>query len=531
VEQRDNNAISIYDLFSLFRRGLFLAIICSLFAASAAYYFTQRLELRYQARATVLATEIRPDLDALGMSLVMASPLDASSYRVAATSSPVLAKAVAILMRGATSSSTIQKLRDKIRVRTDVDRNSTLIHIDVTDHVPEIATFTANAVADALMQWDTGRTAHTLNIVIATLEEQITALDAQLSELDTATEDFQDQHNSLTTLKAEQQIQLSLTRALSNSAVGFLEVLEPATTPLAPISPQPLRNAIAASVLVFFLVYVGLLLHDAFNPRLRSKDELAGISGLPVLAEFPKQMKKTYRLPHEPTSYLRANVLSATSDIHPKVILVTSALAGEGKSSVALSLAASFAINKQRTLLVDADLRKPVLGRLLNINPIHHSLQKHLNNAREYKGHFNPACVLVNATESLDVVPSFDPMPTPAELLSLSFDSCLKKWLEDYDVIVIDTPPVLHVADALTIAPLCTGTVLVTSLQRTDRRQVREAIDTLQRLGAWILGVVAVRPTHVRGAKLASHNFGSGEVIFSPQGLKKHEDTMGSGES
>jgi hypothetical protein len=96
--------------------------------------------------------------------------------------------------------------------------------------------------------------------------------------------------------------------------------------PPSPISPRPLRDAALAFVLVFSLVYVVLLLRDALNTKLRDSDELAELSGLPVLAEFPKRMQKTYYLPREATSYLRTNVLSATSSAHPKVILVTSGL-------------------------------------------------------------------------------------------------------------------------------------------------------------------------------------------------------------
>jgi non-specific protein-tyrosine kinase len=524
VEQQHNNTPSFQDLYRLFRRGLLLSIISALLAAGAVYVISQSREPRYQARATVMAAQVSPDLRAFGMSLVTASPLDANSYRVAATSSPVLAGALREL-EGDTRQPTIQQLRNSVRVRTEIDRNSVLIHIDVTDPRPETAMQIANAVVNALLQWDTGRATQTLDTVVATLEEQIAALDVQLGDLVVATEDGEDQRLGLAALRAQQQTQLSSARALRNSAVGLLEVLEPATMPPSPISPRPLRDAALAFVLVFSLVYVVLLLRDALNTKLRDSDELAELSGLPVLAEFPKRMQKTYYLPREATSYLRTNVLSATSSAHPKVILVTSALAGEGKSSVALSLAASFAINGQHALLVDADLRKPVLGRVLNLNPVnHHPLQKHLENPHEHEGRFAPASVPVSATASLEVVPSFEPTPSPAELLSHGFHDCLKKWSEGYDVIIIDSPPVLPVADALTIAPLCTGTVLVTGLKRTDRRQVRAATETLQRLGVRILGVVAVRPTGAKGAR-DSHDYETKGTVANRRGPKSYEGT------
>jgi capsular exopolysaccharide synthesis family protein len=214
------------------------------------------------------------------------------------------------------------------------------------------------------------------------------------------------------------------------------------------------------------------------------------------MAEFPKhkQPSGTYRLSREATSHLRTDVHHATADARPKIILVTSAAAGEGKTSVALSLATSFAINQIRTLLIEADMRRPVLGHVLNLSPIHHHpLQRHLENPFETEGRYTPASVAVNATDKLDVVPTFEPTASPAELLSYGFSACLKKWGEAYDVIIIDSPPVLPVADALTIAPLCTGAILVASMKRSDRRQVQTALSLLQRHGVRVLGTVANR--------------------------------------
>ena len=227
-------------------------------------------------------------------------------------------------------------------------------------------------------------------------------------------------------------------------------------------------------------------LDDVF---LYSVDDLANVAGLPVLAEFPKSAKKTRRLPSEASGYLRTNLLLGTQNVHPKVILVTSPSHNEGKSSVALSLAESFTRANYRTLLVDADLRQPVIAREYNLDDKRHiPLRTHLENPL---GSYEAAHVGVNLTQTLDIIPTFRAAPFPTELLSNGFPDALASWEKDYDVIVIDSAPLLNVADTLIIAPLCTGTVLVASLEDTDPQQLEETVERLQRSGVRIFGIAA----------------------------------------
>ncbi|MDQ3459428.1 MAG: P-loop NTPase, partial [Deinococcota bacterium] len=493
-------------------RGLPVALIVALLAGAAAYMLSGNVDRVYNARATLLVTN--PAVSGFGASLVATPPLDLGAYRAALYSSPVFndaAQAIREMEGGG------QGL-GRVVVRTEEARNSPLIHVDVTHPTGAGAANAANALAEALLRWERGLGSENLEAISAALREQISGLDEQMENLrqgaNAASAEVQDQIGGLATLRAQRQAELSQISALSNSVVSRLRVLQPAPVPRQPAPLSTTRNAAIAVILGLLLSYGVMLVRATLDRRLKSSDDLAAATGLPVLAEFPRQAQKTYRLPREATSYLRTNLLSSTAGAHPKVVLVTSALAGEGKSSVALSLAASFAVNKHRTLLIDADLRKPVLGRVLNLNPIlHHSLQKHLEHPHENQGRFTPASVSVSASEGLDIIPSFEPTASPAELLSYGFATCLKKWQESYDVIVIDSPPVLPVADALTIAPLCTGTVLVGSLKGTDRRQVQAAVDVLQLHAVRLLGVVATNLTE-QGSRM--YNYGYGEPETKP---------------
>lgn len=500
--------ISISDLFRFIRRGLIWALLLGAIAGGLAYYHSQNQDVYYRARATVVSSQNTPDLRAFGVSPVFSAPLDASAYRDATLSDPVVSDALTLMGNAEPSPQDIRNLKGITSVRAEIARDSSLIYITTVSATPEGAAQSANALAQALVRWDERRATQGVTRAVETLEDQVEALSEDIRALQvTGGAEAQAQIDVLRSQLAERQSNLNNARVLRNSAMGRLEVLDPAAVPTTPITGNIMINTALAFVLGVMLVYGLLLLRAALDTRLRGTEDLARVSGLPVLAEFPKLTRGSRRLPAEASSYLRTNLLFATADAHPKVILVTSARMTEGKSSVALSVAESFARNDYRTLLVDGDLRKPVIADEYKLDPKRHpSFRTYLENPHR---ELEPAHVAINLTQRLSVIPTFQTVNSPAELLSRGFRECLERWRHDYDVIIIDSAPVLAVADTLTIAPFCTGTVLVASQQSSDRRQVRAAVELLQRLGVRTLGVAA---THVsrQGGQSAGYGYGYG---------------------
>jgi succinoglycan biosynthesis transport protein ExoP len=500
--------ISISDLFRFIRRGLIWALLLGAAAGGLAYYYGQNQELYYRASATVIAAQNAPDFRPFGVSPVVAPSLDASAYRAAVLSDPVMTDALASMGVAEPSAQEIRRLRRNTSVRTEIARDSSLVYITTTESTPEAAATSANKVAEALVNWDKWRATRYVTQAVEIIESKIEVLEEEIRALQVAGgADAQTQIEGLTRQLADQQSNLSNARVMLLSSMPRLEVLDPAAVPTTPITGNIMLNTALAFVLGVMLVYGLLLLRAALDTRLRGTEDLARVSGLPVLAEFPKLTRGSRRLPAEASSYLRTNLLFATADAHPKVILVTSARMTEGKSSVALSVAESFARNDYRTLLVDGDLRKPVIADEYKLDPKRHpSFRTYLENPHK---ELEPAHVAINLTQRLSVIPTFQAVNSPAELLSRGFRECLERWRHDYDVIIIDSAPVLAVADTLTIAPFCTGTVLVASQQSSDRRQVRAAVELLQRLGVRTLGVAA---THVsrQGGQSAGYGYGYG---------------------
>jgi capsular exopolysaccharide synthesis family protein len=197
-------------------------------------------------------------------------------------------------------------------------------------------------------------------------------------------------------------------------------------------------------------------------------------------------------------------VLFATSDSHPRILLVTSASEDEGKTTIARHLSESMVRYGYRTLLVDADLRSPSVASEFDLREV--DVSSTYQWLRAPGGAHNVFSVSLGESQ-LDVVPQFKPVSDAPEALGRGLRRALKAW-EGYDVIVIDAAPVLSVTDTLIIAPLCTGTLLVVDQRRSDRRNLLAAKGLLERVGVSILGVVSNRVKAEGGSALYGASYG-----------------------
>lgn len=498
--------IDFKDLLRFLWRGLLPALLVGVLAGAAAWWLLSNRDVVYSSRATVLAGQPTSELRAFGVSLVAAPPLDALAYSIAAKSDPVVAEALRILGIEEPTQRQIASFRGRYGIDTEETRTSSLMHIDAAVRTSaEEATQTANAVAQAMVEWDRDRARNNLARVVGTLEQQISALDEQIRTLQ-AQNASQDQIDSRLLLRAEQQQQLFNARALSSAVIGNLEIVQPAPPASGRLPWSPTVGAVLAFLLAVIAVYGLLLLRRMLDNRVQTLEGLAHTTGLPILAEFAKQKRQGRRLPVESASFLRTNVLFALGDVETKTILVTSAQEMDGKSSVAISLAESFARNGKRTLLVDADLRSPVISDEYDMVASVPSLATYLRNP---DSDFRPARISVTSAQTLDVVPSsLKTISSATDLLSHGIRDLLDDWKKYYEVIVVDSPPVLAVADALVIAPHCNGVLFVANLEKANRPQLRTSIELLKRSGVRILGVAANQVPESDGTQAYGYGYG-----------------------
>jgi capsular exopolysaccharide synthesis family protein len=278
-----------------------------------------------------------------------------------------------------------------------------------------------------------------------------------------------------------------------------------ATPPSAPVSPRPLLNA-AAGLFLGALLGIGVaLLREILDTTIRNGQSLAEASGLPVLGVVPYDRSapgapvalgpgmrgpraEAYRL-------VRTNLQFAQVDQEPRVILVTSAVAGEGKTNTATNLAFALAEAGRRTCLVDADLRSPSVAAALG-------LVQGAGLTTVLIGAAQADDVLQSAGEhGLTVLTSGPIPPNPAEILA---SERMRRVLADltakFDTVIIDSAPLLPVADSLGLAPQTDGTVLVVRAAHTGSDRVRAAVHALSTVGAPILGsVLSMAAAHTGG--------------------------------
>ncbi|MCG7421126.1 CpsD/CapB family tyrosine-protein kinase [Macrococcus epidermidis] len=182
---------------------------------------------------------------------------------------------------------------------------------------------------------------------------------------------------------------------------------------------------------------------------------------------------------------LRTNILFTSADVQIKKMLVTSSEQGEGKSTISANLAASFSQAGYKTLLIDADLRKPTQHKIfeqINVKGLSNLIAGQVSVEETIKPDVQPG---------LDLLTSGPVPPNPAELLgSLAMEDLLIKLSEMYDLVLLDTPPVLAVADSQILGNLVDGSLLVVNSRLTHRDKVIDAKNQLDKSSSKTLGIV-----------------------------------------
>ena len=183
---------------------------------------------------------------------------------------------------------------------------------------------------------------------------------------------------------------------------------------------------------------------------------------------------------------LRTNVKFSLASVQgTKVIMVTSAMQSEGKSLTALNLAISIAQTEAKVLIIDCDLRRPKLNRLLDI-----SSQIGLSNVLVDPSKLSSA-LFTDERFGMDIILSGDIPPNPSELLaSDNMSSLIESLREKYEYIIVDTPPLNPVIDSVALAPVCDGVLFVVKAEETERGAIIRAMEQLAYAKAKVLGFV-----------------------------------------
>jgi polysaccharide biosynthesis transport protein len=290
------------------------------------------------------------------------------------------------------------------------------------------------------------------------------------------------------------------------------QIVNSARAPTAPVEPNVPRNLGFAFVLGL-TSGVGLaFLLEGLDNTVRTTEQAQAISGLASLGMIPlgsktareltpskrlmlassneavelithvrpqSQMAESYRA-------LRTSLLLSHLGAPPKVIMVTSALPQEGKSTTSINCAVVLAQKGVRVLLIDCDLRRPSIHKTLGMGP-----RSGLSNVLTGSTTLKQAITVAPTLPNLDVLPAGTPPPNPAELLaSTNMRDVLAELREKYDHIVLDTPPTLSVTDAVVLSPRADAIVLVIRSGSTTKQALRRSRDILMQVNARVSGVL-----------------------------------------
>lgn len=304
-------------------------------------------------------------------------------------------------------------------------------------------------------------------------------------------------------VQANRQLyELFMSRAKETNLGGGLQaavarVVDPAGPSSVPLKPNKRQVIVFALLLGLLAGAAGAVTLDRLDNTLKRAEDAETRLHQPVLTTLPligteHSQALTRLFLEQPQSHhaeairtARTGVLLSNIDVEHKVLLVTSSVPGEGKTTLCTNLALAHAQTK-RTLLIDADMRRPQIGRRLGVPADAKGLSNLVAGTARLEECLHPV-----AGSGLLVMPAGDVPPNPLELLlSQRFREALQALSRQVEIILIDSPPVELVSDALVLAPQASSTIYVVKAMHTPHPLARKGILRLQRAGGTILGVV-----------------------------------------
>ncbi len=304
-----------------------------------------------------------------------------------------------------------------------------------------------------------------------------------------------------------QMYDMFLKRAKETNVAGDLQtaiarVVDPAVVPKKAVKPQKMQIIAIAFVLGLFIGVLASLLLDRLDNTLKTSEDVESKLKQPLLTTLPlldseetartstarlflDQPKSLYS---EAIRTARTGVLLSAIDVPKRILLVTSSLPGEGKTTFSINLAMAHAHTK-KTLLIDADMRRPAISKGLDLQAGAKGLSNLVSGTASLE-----ECLQPVEGSTLMLMPSGTIPPNPLELLlSQKFKETLDHLAEVFDIIVIDSPPVELVSDALVISPMATGVIYVAKALDTPYQLARKGLQRIRRADGQILGVVLNR--------------------------------------
>jgi succinoglycan biosynthesis transport protein ExoP len=312
---------------------------------------------------------------------------------------------------------------------------------------------------------------------------------------------------------ADKQLYVELVRKIKEAGInaGFqnsaIRIADPARPALAAVFPDIRLNALLALLFSALLAIGAAVLSDLLDKTIRDPEQVSRtlrtevIGSLPLMKNRHSAGSPNFRAGfkngmaiegeqdltgfHESIRTLRNSILLGSFDRRYRSLLVTSAAPGEGKTTTAANLATAHAEQGKKTLLIDGDLRRPSVHRNFNLPSV-----VGLSNVLLGEIPWRDALVKVEGLEDLHILPAGPPSRRASDLIGRGLAELLEEASSDYDLVVLDAPPLLGFAEPLQMATAVDGVIVVARAGQTSRKAVASVLATLNRLRAKVVGLV-----------------------------------------
>ena len=517
----DEHALpSLSSYLRVLRRRKWVIVVCMLVVPITAYFYSARQPAQYQSSAQVYLSsqDLAGALTGISSAYVDQARLAdtaASLAHVPAVARDAIASA---RVKGVTEAGLLGSTSIVPQTGTDI------LTFTVTNQQPELAERLANAYAKAFTRYRGQLDSDAVRLARKELNNRLHALEASGEARSPLATSLRDKDQQLATLEA---LQTSRTYVIS-SAEGAAKV-----------SPQPRRDAMIALFLGAVLGIGLALLLEALDTRVRSVAEVGEHLKIPqigMVSPPPKKLLKRDQLvmmaqPRDALAeeyrVLRTNLeFASLAGNEIKTVLITSAVEEEGKSTVAANLAIAFARSGKRACLVDLDLRRPYLDRFFHLSRAKGITDVALGNVTldealiEFDlvtGEGRPAApertdVMTDGDRGrLDVLVSGPLPPDPGEFVGTQrLADILTALRNRYDIVVLDSPPLLRVGDAMTLSARADGLIVLTRLTTVRRPMLRELSRIVESAPTTKIGYV-VTGARDEGAYSGGYGYGYGK--------------------
>jgi non-specific protein-tyrosine kinase len=497
---------------SLLRKWGWLIVLIVVLAAGGSYFYSQTIPPTYLSESVLLVGQEQQSADPTPSDIYAAANL-AQAYSLLVSQPSVLEAAAQELNWDGSWQSLY------FYVSASASQGGQTFRISATAGRPELAQAIAAAITrQVILQSPVSQQQQAADAQRTFITDQQTLLQSQIvvaqqtlaglnsqAALETDQLKLADLETRITALQTKienwQRTYLQMGTLLNQSSGKFLTVLSPAGLPTTPISPN-IPQYVAIAAIAGLVLAVGLvLLLEYLDDTIKTLDDVQRVLGEPTLGNIsrinpirsPEDSLITFKHPRSPTAEdyrtLRTNLRYTGIENPGGALLVTSANPGEGKTTTAANLAIAMAQAGKRVVLVDGDLRRPGVHRLFGMPNEIGLATLFLDGAPPLKSTLQESKI-----PGLFVLTAGEQLLNPAEVLdSIRMTELLVELRSESDMVVVDSPPLLVVADANILASRCSGALLVIDSGRTRSDAARRVTQALEHSKVKLLGIVLNR--------------------------------------